>query len=195
MIPIRPAERSDIPALAELFLQASCGIVEAIYDGLTEGQPVAAVVAARLDVETTTRSYRRFRVAVHEGAVVGMLQAFAADEAADDPAAPALPAERRRLVEPLWALHAAAAGTYHVNAMAVRPEHRGRGIGTALLAAAGRDARAAGLDVISLVVFEANGRAVRLYRSLGFIEAARSPAPRHPLVRLTGDLLLMAAPA
>jgi ribosomal protein S18 acetylase RimI-like enzyme len=40
-------------------------------------------------------------------------------------------------------------------------------------------------------VFEQNSGAVSLYRRLGFEIVARSPVVPHPLVRRTGDMLLM----
>lgn len=48
------------------------------------------------------------------------------------------------------------------------PEHRGRGLGRALVQAALRGFRAGGLMHISLEVTAANEPAVRLYQSLGF---------------------------
>jgi RimJ/RimL family protein N-acetyltransferase len=49
------------------------------------------------------------------------------------------------------------------------PEHRGRGIGKALLAATLEHARAAGLTRIELTVREDNKRAIALYAKLGFV--------------------------
>jgi len=58
-------------------------------------------------------------------------------------------------------------------AMAVAPGHRGRGIGTALLAAAIDTARAEGMHKLSLSVFAHNEDAIGLYRKLGFVEEGR----------------------
>jgi len=41
------------------------------------------------------------------------------------------------------------------------------------------------------VAFEENRGAVRLYRRLGYREIARAPIVPHPLIRSTGDALLM----
>ena len=58
-------------------------------------------------------------------------------------------------------------------ALAVAPAHRGRGIGTALLAVAIDTARADGMHKLSLSVFAHNDAAIALYRRLGFVEEGR----------------------
>ena len=52
----------------------------------------------------------------------------------------------------------------------IRPEHRGRGIGTRAMALLQDEARALGLERIELNVFGGNEGARRLYRSLGYQE-------------------------
>jgi ribosomal protein S18 acetylase RimI-like enzyme len=58
-------------------------------------------------------------------------------------------------------------------AMAVAREWRGRGVGSALLAAAVEWARERGLHKLSLDVFPHNAAAIALYRKFGFIEEGR----------------------
>ena len=57
--------------------------------------------------------------------------------------------------------------------MAVAREWRGRGVGSALLAAAIEWARGRGLHKLSLSVFPHNARAIALYRKFGFVEEGR----------------------
>lgn len=57
--------------------------------------------------------------------------------------------------------------------MAVAREWRGRGVGSALLAAAIADARARGLHKLILSVFPHNAAAIALYRKHGFVEEGR----------------------
>ncbi|HVA32652.1 MAG TPA: GNAT family N-acetyltransferase [Candidatus Baltobacteraceae bacterium] len=57
--------------------------------------------------------------------------------------------------------------------MMVAPAWRGRGVGTALLDAAFTWARTARLRALSLLVFTHNGRAIGLYRAMGFAEVER----------------------
>jgi ribosomal protein S18 acetylase RimI-like enzyme len=73
-------------------------------------------------------------------------------------------------------------GSIHVEAsrhgfgevgMAVAREWRGRGVGSALLAAAIDWARERGLHKLSLGVFAHNDAAIALYRKFGFVEEGR----------------------
>jgi len=57
--------------------------------------------------------------------------------------------------------------------MAVRSEWRGRGVGSALMAAAIDWARGNGLHKLSLGVFAHNDAAIALYRKFGFVEEGR----------------------
>ena len=57
--------------------------------------------------------------------------------------------------------------------MAVAREWRGRGVGSALLAAAIEWARERGLHKLSLGVFAHNASAIALYRKFGFVEEGR----------------------
>jgi GNAT superfamily N-acetyltransferase len=59
--------------------------------------------------------------------------------------------------------------TAHITDLYVAPEARGRGVGTALLAAIVEPAREAGLDHVSLEVLTRNNEARRLYDRLGFV--------------------------
>ncbi len=57
--------------------------------------------------------------------------------------------------------------------MAVAREWRGRGVGSALLAAAIEWARERGLHKLSLSVFAHNAAAIALYRKFGFVDEGR----------------------
>ena len=58
-------------------------------------------------------------------------------------------------------------------AMAVAREWRGRGVGSALLAAAVDWSRGQGVHKLSLAVFARNAAAIALYRKFGFVEEGR----------------------
>jgi RimJ/RimL family protein N-acetyltransferase len=57
--------------------------------------------------------------------------------------------------------------------MMVAAQWRGRGVGTALVAAATEWARSDGLHKLSLSVFPHNHVAIGLYRKFGFVEEGR----------------------
>lgn len=70
----------------------------------------------------------------------------------------------------------------HVVALWVAPEVRGRGVGTALMRAAGEQAEADGAETVSLWVREDDAPALRLYDRLGFAPTGE----RHPAARTEG---------
>jgi len=68
-----------------------------------------------------------------------------------------------------------------VNNVAVRPEHRGKGYGRALVQSALDHGRAAGARTALLEVRRSNLAAQRLYRRLGFVQIGDRPRYyRHP---------------
>jgi GNAT superfamily N-acetyltransferase len=59
--------------------------------------------------------------------------------------------------------------------VSVRPEHRRRGVASALTRAAEREARARGHDRLRLTVSDENAGAQALYRGLGYVDAGIPP--------------------
>jgi ribosomal protein S18 acetylase RimI-like enzyme len=57
--------------------------------------------------------------------------------------------------------------------LAVAAEHRGRGIGAALMAEALRWAERAGVEKVELSVYPSNAPAIALYRRFGFVDEGR----------------------
>jgi ribosomal protein S18 acetylase RimI-like enzyme len=57
--------------------------------------------------------------------------------------------------------------------MGLLPEYRGNGIGRRILETAIKAAFSTGIERIELLVYETNPQAIRLYRSLGFVEEGR----------------------
>jgi ribosomal protein S18 acetylase RimI-like enzyme len=73
---------------------------------------------------------------------------------------------------PLQELENLAPGTWYVNVLAVRPQFRGLGLGTRLLAHADEAGRALGKRGMSVIVSDANPGARRLYERCGYRETA-----------------------
>ena len=67
-----------------------------------------------------------------------------------------------------------------INNVAVRPDHRGKGIGRALVESALDHGRASGARTALLEVRRSNASAQRLYVSLGFAEVGERPALLRP---------------
>jgi len=81
--------------------------------------------------------------------------------------------------------------SWYICGVAFYPQHRGQGLGSRLTDLANEQAKERGFIKLSLVAFEQNEGAVRLYERLGYREVDRAPVVSHPLIHLDGDALLM----
>ena len=140
------------------------------------------VGARRYAGEDSAFSYKNCLLAEIDGSVVGFLVAFPMHV---DPAE----IESDPVLAPYSKLEQD--NSYYICGMAMFPEHRGKGIGTRLLDHAKRDAQARGYNKLSLIVFEQNVGAKRLYIRQGFHELGRAAVYPHPLLHYDGDALLM----
>ena len=85
-------------------------------------------------------------------------------------------------------------GTLYISSLALFDGFRGMGLGTEMISIARNQARERGFDALSLLVFEQNTGAVKLYEREGFYEVDRAAVVPHPLINHTGDVILMTAP-
>lgn len=189
----RAALPGDARAIAELVDMSSEGVarIEWTEEARTTGVDPLDIGARIYAGESGDYSYRNCVIAEVAGAVAGMLLTFAMPPAGTLDRAPAPPFDGSDVFAPYKFLEAP--DTWYICGVALYPDCRGRGIGGELLEIARRQAREFGYGQISLVAFEQNRGAVRLYRRLGYNEIARAPIVPHPLIRCTGDALLMVA--
>ena len=164
----RRATLTDVAALAELVEFAGEGLPLCLWTQLTaRGDDPWEVGRNRLRSETADYSYRNALIAESAGKTLGMLLGYPLRE--PEPIEKNEPA----LLVPLHELMNMAPHTWYVHALAAYPEHRGRGVGAALLAEADKLAVAAGLSDLSLITSDTNTGARRLYERSGYREAAR----------------------
>ena len=186
---LRPARPEDCKDIAKLFLISSDGLAEYIWSGLAEpGADLAVVGAQRYARAGVPFSYEKCLLAVSGEEVLGMLHSF-----------PMPPRDEEDLEEdPVLRPYAELedAGSLYVSSVALYPEYRGNGIGTLLLAAADEEARRQELPRVSLICFEKNEGAMRLYRRFGYREIDRRPLVPHPCLHYDeGDAVLLAKDA
>jgi ribosomal protein S18 acetylase RimI-like enzyme len=183
---IRAARREDSAEIARLFLVSSDGLAAYIWGQMDpSGRPLIEIGAERYAREGVVFSYQNCLVAAQDGAVVGMLHAFPM-EAPPPNAAP----EPDPVLRPYGELEDY--GSLYISGIALDPACRGQGLGTRLLAAAEARARALGLARLSLICFERNEQAMRLYARLGYTEATRRPLVPHPTLKYRdGDAVLL----
>jgi ribosomal-protein-alanine N-acetyltransferase len=91
--------------------------------------------------------------------------------------------------EPLGHAHLALGDPPELQDVSVRPEHRRRGVASALTAAAEREVRARGFDRLRLTVGVDNEPAQALYRRCGYVDAGVPPKRVQGTIHLrTGPL-------
>jgi len=183
---LRPAAKEDSAAIARLFLISSDGLAEYIWSRqAAAGEAVADVGARRYAREGVAFSFENCIIAEEDGAVAGMVHSFPMEEDSD------AEAESDPVLRPYNELEDP--GSLYVSGVALFPGFRGGGIGTRLMAAATERARSLGLSRLSLICFEKNAGAMRLYSRLGFEELARRPIVPHPTLHYAeGDAVLLA---
>lgn len=190
----RAAQASDSRFIAEMIDISSDGI--ALIEWTEAAQKSGGQTALDIGAEIYASgegdySYKSCYVAEVSGERVGMLLSFPmhARDPADVASAP--PFDGTDVFAPYKYLEAP--DTWYICGVAVLPAYRAHGIGTRLLEIAQEQARQQGYDRLSLVVFEENTAAIRLYRRLGYETVKRAPIVPHPLIRCSGDALLMVA--
>jgi ribosomal protein S18 acetylase RimI-like enzyme len=180
---IRPAHKPDCRRIAELYRVSSDGVADYIWTRLAQpGEDILDVGRKRYERESTPFSYRNCRLVEFERSVVAMIVAFPMEVDEDYE-------ETDPILLPYSVLEEDQ--SYYICGMAVDEEYRGKGIGTMLLEEAERSCVQLGFSKLSLIVFEQNVGARRLYERCGYVETRRHPVVPHPLIHYTGDALLM----
>jgi ribosomal protein S18 acetylase RimI-like enzyme len=187
----RPANKGDSRFIAEMIAVSSDGV--ALIEWTEESQNAAGRSALEIGAgmyasEQGDYSYRHCWIAEFSGQRAGMLLGFPMPaRKPEEIVAP--PFDGTDVFAPYKYLEAP--DTWYICGVAVLPEYRGRKIGTGLMQIARDQAATQGYDRLSLVVFEENDAALRLYRRLGYEVIDQAPVVPHPLIRYRGNALLM----
>ena len=183
----RPAVAADSPQIAELFHIASDGVADYVWSKHAEpGQSLLEVGSRRYARRATQFSYENCVVGQWNGEVIAMMHSFPISANPVPETAP----EPDPVLRPYSELEIS--GSFYISGMAVAPKHQGNGLGTRMLAIANSQAREEGALPLSLLAFEENEGAVRLYRAHGFRAVDQRKVVPHPFIRRGGNVLLMA---
>ena len=168
------------------------GLMEVVYADVVADAPLEKLLEWRFTQLGSVRSYEHCLIAQEGSQTAGMIYAFPSDRLEGAPSDPRVTPQGLGFLSPANELfHQIKGSSYYISALAVYPEFRGTGTGRRLIAAAASDALRMGFPALSLLSFEQNDLATPLYRRLNFEVTARSRVIPHPLMRYTGDLLLM----
>ena len=185
----RPATVSDASDLAVLFDAASRRLISWVW-GLEAKQGQSWFEVGRNVIRNNAASgghFTNWQVAILDHQVAGGFCGFRIADPYDAGDLTQVPPA----IIPFIELAEVGKGTYYVSIACVYPEHRGKGVGTAMLDKAADLARAAKVRQMSLIVETFNPDAKRLYDRYGFRELARRRFIRFPGCEDEGDLVLM----
>jgi ribosomal protein S18 acetylase RimI-like enzyme len=165
---VRPACREDAAVLAELVNYAGEGIPLLLWSKMAgPGEDPWEVGRARAERDEGSFSYHNATMIDCDGQAAGALIGYEIGEE-PVPITPDMPPMFVALQE----LENLAPGTWYVNVLAVMPDFRGLGLGSALLSVAEETGRAFGMRGMSIIVSDANSGARRLYERHGYSERA-----------------------
>jgi len=180
----RPATREDCNHIARLYRISSDGVADYIWSTMAKpGEDLIEVGRRRYEREDSQFSYRNCTIAEVNGEVAGMLVAFPMFVSPDGEV------ESNPVLAPYGQLEED--NSYYICGVALFAQFRGNGIGSRLMELAESKAAELGFNKLSLIVFEQNSGAKRLYDRLGYREITRATIVPHPLIHYQGDALLM----
>ncbi len=186
----RPARREDCPCLGELSHLASGGVADFLFQGLFHGVTSVEIMAHGLAQEGGSHSYRNILVAQRGEDVVGMALSFPSERhGVTDQMRDFFPAERLDHMQDFYA--ARVEKSWFLDAIGVRRDVQGRGIGCRLVELTKERAREKGRRVVSLIAFADNTPALALYRRQGFEVVQTVRLDSAPLIAHQGGCVLM----
>ncbi len=178
---LRRASAADVHDIARFVIASAESFLPAVF-----GPQIVSALVSLAAGEGTLFSHEHAWIAEAEGRALGMLLGYTgAVKSAEDPRTGFallrllgvdMLSRLGSLLRTQSAIGRMGRDEYYVSNLAVDDTHRGRGIGTLLIAHATREAREAGARAVVLDVESDNDGARRLYERLGFHPVAETPA-------------------
>lgn len=182
----QPRYASDLAILADM---ATRRLTSFLWGGGEPNgiAPLGMCRQAILNDESHSLYYSNWRVADHDGQLLGGLNGYIIKAAGEKE--PETQVEK--VIHPLAELKAVVQGSWYSAAIAVFHESQGKAVGSALLADAEVRCSKIGCDQLTLMVGSFNEGAQRLYRRMGYIEAERRRFVEFPGSDPKGEWILM----
>ena len=182
----RPEDSSDLAILFDAASRRTCAWYWSTL--ATPGQSWLEVGRNRIRNQSDLKSHHlNWQVAEVPGQIAGAVFGFSLP----DPYDPLDLADAPPVLRPMIEMEMTAAGCWLLQAIALFPEHRGKGLGPALINHACEVALATGHGRIVLQVESPNTGAIGLYRKCGFAEWERRAFVPFPGSDDSGDWILM----
>ena len=153
-----------------------------------QGQSYFEYGREKIRTDTNSNSYfRNWLVAESQSKFVGAFFGFSVEDPYPEIDLDAVPECFRPCIE----LERVASGCWLLQAIAILPQYRGKGLARQLLDKAGSVAKDSGTNRIALQVEEVNEVAFKTYQSNGYVEVDHRPYVHFPGSEDTGDVVLM----
>jgi len=186
----RPAAKGDCTRLAELSHLASGGVADFLFEDMFHGVTSVEIMTHGLAQEAGSHSYRNILVAQKGEDVVGMALSFPSEQhGVTDQMRAFFPAERLDHMQDFY--NARVEKSWFLDAIGVRRDMQGQGIGCRLVELTKERAREKGRRVVSLIAFADNTPALALYRRQGFEVVQTVRLDPAPLIPHRGGCVLM----
>ncbi|MDH3630189.1 MAG: GNAT family N-acetyltransferase [Gammaproteobacteria bacterium] len=188
---IRTATRDDARDIAKLIAISSDGVAEIEWHEQAEIEHCDPLDIGEQTYQNPHGDYSFNNTTILEinGEVAGMLLAFGMPEAEPRNPKNRPAADDENVFAPY--IYLEEPNSWYVCGVALYPQHRGRGLGTRLMYLASEQAGENKFTTLSLVAFEQNKGAVKLYDMLGYTVVDQAPVVPHPLIHYEGNALLM----
>lgn len=189
---IRRAEARDLSDVVILLDIASQGLLNTLWQQQAgEGNSPIALGRERIRTRADLPSFiDNWQVMVCGADIAGGCAGYKVP----DPYEPDDIAELPEYYAPLLELESRAAGTFHMIAIAVFPDYRGRGIATKLLSTMERTAVLNGSTVMSIIAKGSNSLACGFYEANGYTVIAQCQAVPTPCFSTDDKWLLYQRP-
>lgn len=184
---IRKATPADIPALTGFVAMAESEVL-VHFAGTTDMDKALAMLRGFIEDPVPNRYSPQFHlVAEVDGVAAGSVVCFPADRQPelDTVILKALNAMGRKLDRLFFE---GEPGTFYLSTMGVDPAFRGRGVGSALMAAAEAEGASQGFGRASLLVADEKPRVKGLYERVGYRVAGRARMVGVGYLRMVKDL-------
>ena len=189
ILQFRTATEDDCTELALILDVAGRRLPSYLWSQDTgQGQSCFEYGREKIRTDTNRNSYfKNWLVAEFQDKFVGAFFGFSVDDPYPEIDLEAVPECFRPCVE----LERVARGCWLLQAIAILPQYRGKGLARQLLGKAENVARDSGTNRIALQVEEVNEIAFKTYQKNGYIEVDRRPYIPFPGSDDTGDYVLM----
>jgi ribosomal protein S18 acetylase RimI-like enzyme len=190
----RTGRKGDSLRLAELLDIASGGVMEYLFHDLIPGLTPLQIVAHNLESDNYRHSYKSAIVAEHDKMIVGMALSYPSHlHKITEEMRAFFPQERLEHIKSFYSVQVE--NSLFLDALCVSEESRGKGIGSELISLTKKKAREKGYDILSVIVFADNAKALHLYQRTGFEVVQKVELKSNEFIPHEGGCLLMTCKA